>query len=118
MRSGKGSSRHGGLPAVEGVAIHGWLASPLPPDVGRSLDRLARGPGVRHMAVMPDVHLSGEACVGVALASEGVVYPAAVGGDIGCGMTAARFDLPAEAVRGHPALQNPTTNCVWIAVPV
>ena len=82
------------LPAV-GAAVRGWLTGPLPADVVRSLDRLAHAPDVCQMAVMPDVHRSGEVCVGVALATVGLVYPAAVGGDIGCGMTAVRFDVPA-----------------------
>lgn len=82
------------LPAV-GAAVRGWLTGPLPADVVRSLDRLAHAPDVCQMAVMPDVHRSGEVCVGVALATGGLVYPAAVGGDIGCGMTAVRFDVPA-----------------------
>ena len=92
------------LPAAEGVPVHGWLAGPLSADVARSLERLARAPAVRHLAVMPDVHRAGEVCVGVALATEGLVYPAAVGGDIGCGMAAARFDVPAEAILRDPPL--------------
>jgi tRNA-splicing ligase RtcB len=83
------------LPEVEGVPVHAWLAGPLSTDVARSIERLARAPDVRRLAVMPDVHRAGEVCVGVAVATGGLVYPAAVGGDIGCGMTAARFDVPA-----------------------
>jgi tRNA-splicing ligase RtcB len=83
---------------VAGVPVHGWLTGPLPADVVRSLDWLAQAPDVCQMAVMPDVHRSGEVCVGVALATGGLVYPAAVGGDIGCGMTAVRFDVPAAAI--------------------
>lgn len=82
------------------MPVRGWLAGPLRPDVARSIGRLARAPGVRRVAVMPDVHRSGEVCVGVALATSGLVYPAAVGGDIGCGMAAVRFDVPAEAITG------------------
>ena len=83
------------LPEVQGVPVHAWLAGPLSTDVARSIERLARAPDVRRVAVMPDVHRAGEVCVGVALATGGLVYPAAIGGDIGCGMAAARFDLPA-----------------------
>ena len=92
------------LPAAEGVPVHGWLAGPLSADVTRSLETLARAPAVRHLAVMPDVHRAGEVCVGVALATEGLLYPAAVGGDIGCGMAAVRFDVPAEAIQHEPRL--------------
>ncbi|MFZ4731030.1 MAG: RtcB family protein [Pirellulales bacterium] len=82
-------------PAVEPCM---WLVAPLPGDVRRSLDRLARAPGVRHLAVMPDVHLSREVCVGVALGTDGLAYPAAVGGDIGCGMAALRCTGSAAAL--------------------
>jgi tRNA-splicing ligase RtcB len=41
---------------------------------------------------MPDVHLASEFCVGTVVASDGLVFPNAVGGDIGCGMLALRFD--------------------------
>ena len=80
------------IEGARGIPIHGWLTGPLPADVVRSLERLGRAADVCRMAVMPDVHRAGEVCVGVALATGGLVYPAAVGGDIGCGMTAVRFD--------------------------
>lgn len=73
-----------------------WLCEPLPKDVSQSIDRLASSPDVRHVAVMPDVHLSGEVCVGLAVATERLIYPAAVGGDIGCGMAAIATDADAE----------------------
>ena len=90
------------IESVVGVPVHGWLTGPLPADVVRSLDRLGRAADVCRMAVMPDVHRAGEVCVGVALATGGLVYPAAVGGDIGCGMMAVRFDVPGEALTHDP----------------
>jgi tRNA-splicing ligase RtcB len=72
-----------------------WLAEPLPKDVATSLDRLRRADDVRHLAVMPDVHLSGDVCVGAVVATSELVYPAAVGGDIGCGMAAIAVDADA-----------------------
>jgi len=72
--------------------IHTFLAEPASPAVVRSLGRLAGAADVVHVAAMPDVHLAKEVCVGVAVATRDVVYPAAVGGDIGCGMTALAFD--------------------------
>lgn len=50
------------LPAPEsGFAVFAkWLCEPLPDDVARSLDRLCRAEDVQRVAVMPDVHLSGE----------------------------------------------------------
>jgi tRNA-splicing ligase RtcB (3'-phosphate/5'-hydroxy nucleic acid ligase) len=47
---------------------------------------------------MPDVHLSSDVCVGVAVATSGLIYPQAVGGDIGCGMLAVAFDVEAAAL--------------------
>lgn len=77
-----------------------WLAQPLPTDVSASLDRLRRSEGIRHVAVMPDVHLSGSFCIGTVIASRDRIYPDAVGGDIGCGMVALRFDALASEVLG------------------
>jgi tRNA-splicing ligase RtcB len=74
------------------VRIERWLAEPLPKDVALSIDRLAAEEDVRHIAIMPDVHLSGDVCVGLAVATRRRIYPAAVGGDIGCGMAAIATD--------------------------
>ena len=51
---------------------------------------------VRHVAVMPDVHYGKGATVGSVIAMRDAVSPAAVGVDIGCGMTAVRTSLTAE----------------------
>jgi tRNA-splicing ligase RtcB len=51
------------------------------------------------MAVMPDVDPSADVCVGTVLATGGLVYPKAVGGDIGCGMaTVACKPAPLDAL--------------------
>lgn len=73
-----------------------WLAEPLPRDVSRRIDEMCRAPDVRRVAIMPDVHLAGEFCVGAVVATTELVYPAAVGGDIGCGMAAVRFEADAS----------------------
>ncbi len=75
-----------------------WLIEPLPPDVADSLQRLRDEPDVVRVSVMPDVHLARDVCVGVAVATRSVIYPAAIGGDIGCGVAALRFAGPADAV--------------------
>jgi tRNA-splicing ligase RtcB len=75
---------------------HWFVSGPLPADVERSLSRLAGAPGVVRLAVMPDVHLAEAVCIGVVLATDALLYPAAVGGDIGCGMLAEQLDVPAE----------------------
>jgi tRNA-splicing ligase RtcB len=75
-----------------------WLATPLLPEVSDAIDRLRRAPDVLRVAVMPDVHLGTDVCVGVALATSTAIYPQAVGGDIGCGMLAVAFDGDAGAL--------------------
>ena len=72
-------------------AISSWLAEPLPLEVSRAVERLARAPDVEHLAVMPDVHLSRDVCIGVATATRSTLYPQAVGGDIGCGIMALAY---------------------------
>lgn len=68
--------------------IRMWLTAPLGHEVSEALGRLRRAPDVRQIAVMPDVHLANDICVGVVLATSRLIYPQAVGGDIGCGMLA------------------------------
>ncbi|RZS45187.1 tRNA-splicing ligase RtcB [Herbihabitans rhizosphaerae] len=50
----------------------------------------------KHVAVMPDVHFGKGATVGSVIAMRDAVSPAAVGVDIGCGMTAVRTSLRAN----------------------
>ena len=78
--------------------LESWLTEPLSPAVAESVSRLRAANGVKKVCLMPDVHLASEVCVGAVVATEGIVYPQAVGGDIGCGMAALRFDLEASAV--------------------
>ena len=52
----------------------------------------------KHVAVMPDCHVGKGATVGTVLATKGAVIPAAVGVDIGCGMTAVRTPLDRSAL--------------------
>jgi tRNA-splicing ligase RtcB len=56
---------------------------------------------VCHIAVMPDVHLSEDVCVGLAIATRTRLYPAAVGGDIGCGMAAVAVDANADVLANN-----------------
>ena len=75
-----------------------WGTEPLPPDVSRSLQRLAQSDDVCHVAVMPDVHLAGDVCNGTAISTRNLIYPSAVGGDIGCGMLAIACGLAADVL--------------------
>ncbi len=80
------------------VPLMFFLAGPLPKGVAEAIDRLRRTEGVAQIAVMPDVHLAAEFCVGAVVASREWLYPGAVGGDIGCGMLAMRFDGDASVI--------------------
>lgn len=79
--------------------VKAWLAEPMPSEVFCAIERIARAPDVRHVAVMPDVHLARDVCVGVVVATEDLIYPAAVGTDIGCGIASVAF-------HGNAALLN------------
>lgn len=78
-----------------------WLAEPLPSDCRVALQRIASADDVEHVAVMPDVHLVEEVCNGVAVASTDLIYPQAVGGDIGCGIVAVAADSMAEPLESE-----------------
>ena len=79
--------------------IRTWLAEPLSHDVSEAIERLRRAPDVEQIAVMPDVHLAADVCVGVVVATSHLIYPQAVGGDIGCGMLAVGFNVEATAIQ-------------------
>jgi tRNA-splicing ligase RtcB (3'-phosphate/5'-hydroxy nucleic acid ligase) len=49
-----------------------------------------------HLALMPDAHLGKGATVGSVIPTLGAIIPAAVGVDIGCGMTAVRTQYVAD----------------------
>src|SRR5687767_14605888 len=83
--------------------IQTWLAEPMDHDVSEAIERLRHAPDVQQIAVMPDVHLAADVCIGVVVATSHLIYPQAVGGDIGCGMLAVAFDVEATA------LQDPET---------
>src|ERR1044071_8611763 len=80
------------------VSIRLW-AQPheVESDAIRQLKAVASLPWVaHHVAVMPDVHVGKGATVGSVIALRGAVAPAAVGVDIGCGMTRSETNLTAE----------------------
>ncbi|MFD5088173.1 RtcB family protein [Kitasatospora sp. NPDC058201] len=61
----------------------------------QQLRNISSLPWLHGLAVMPDVHLGKGATVGSVIAMRGAVCPAAVGVDIGCGMSAVRSSLTA-----------------------
>src|SRR5438093_1050380 len=75
-----------------------WLAAPMDHDVSEAIERLRHAADVQQIAVMPDVHLATDVCIGVVVATSHLIYPQAVGGDIGCGMLAIAFDVDATAL--------------------
>lgn len=77
-----------------------WVAGPVPAAVRRSIERLAAAGDVVRVAVMPDVHLAEDVCVGVALATRERVYPAAIGNDVGCGVDALPLGVEADPLVG------------------
>jgi tRNA-splicing ligase RtcB len=83
---------------AEMAPVRTWLAAPLEQEVSVAIDRLRRSPDVQQIAVMPDVHLSADVCIGVAVATSHLIYPQAVGGDIGCGMLAVALNIESESL--------------------
>jgi tRNA-splicing ligase RtcB (3'-phosphate/5'-hydroxy nucleic acid ligase) len=83
-----------------------WLADPLPKEVERAVVRLERTEDVCRLALMPDVHLAEDVCIGTVIATTRLIYPSAVGGDIGCGVAAIRFDGKAIILSNEQAAAN------------
>jgi tRNA-splicing ligase RtcB len=80
------------------ATFHTWLVEPMPRDVSGSIQKLRRQADVAHIAVMPDVHLAQDVCVGVVMATRQLIYPSAVGGDIGCGMATVAVNAEANVL--------------------
>ena len=73
----------------------------------RQLRAIARQPWVvGHVAAMADAHVASGVAVGTVFATEHAVVPAALGGDLGCGMAAVRLGPGTrEALRDRRALE-------------
>jgi tRNA-splicing ligase RtcB len=95
-----------------------WLIEPMEEKVAAAIGRLRRTDDVRRIAVMPDVHLAADVCVGTVVATSRLLFPSAVGGDIGCGMLALAFDLMASTLGDHPALVGRLLRDMNFAVPI
>ncbi|MCL7460365.1 RtcB family protein [Micromonospora echinofusca] len=67
----------------------------IEPQAAQQLRNIGALPWVQGVAVMPDVHFGKGATVGSVIAMRQAVSPAAVGVDIGCGMSAVRTSLTA-----------------------
>ncbi|KAB2589214.1 RtcB family protein [Streptomyces arboris] len=83
------------------VPIRMWTDPASVEDVAmQQLRNVSTLPWIRGLAVMPDVHFGKGATVGSVIAMQGAVCPAAVGVDIGCGMSAVRTSLTANDLPG------------------
>lgn len=79
------------------VPIRMWTdPNTVEPQAMAQLYNVTKLPWIHGLAVMPDVHYGKGATVGSVIAMRDAVSPAAVGVDIGCGMTAVRTSLRAE----------------------
>ena len=83
---------------TDGVPVKAWVRGVHADDNALAqLRNVARLPIVHaHVAAMPDVHWGIGATVGSVIPTRGAIIPAAVGVDIGCGMTATRTTLTAD----------------------
>ncbi|MFO1076471.1 MAG: RtcB family protein [Planctomycetota bacterium] len=83
---------------TEGVPIKAWIDGVhADQNALAQLRNVARLPIVHgHVAAMPDVHWGIGATVGSVIPTRGAIIPAAVGGDIGCGMMGVRTSLTAS----------------------
>jgi tRNA-splicing ligase RtcB (3'-phosphate/5'-hydroxy nucleic acid ligase) len=81
-----------------GRPIKAWIRGvPFDDLTRRQLENTASLPFIyRWVAAMPDVHCGIGATVGSVVATMGAIIPAAVGVDIGCGMSAVRTTLAAS----------------------
>ncbi len=69
----------------------------IEPEAIEQLKNVASLPVVHpHVAAMPDVHLGKGATIGSVVPTRGAVCPAAVGVDIGCGMSAQKTSISAD----------------------
>ncbi|WP_330174266.1 RtcB family protein [Streptomyces sp. NBC_01498] len=85
----------------ENVPIRMWTDPASVEDVAmRQLRNVATLPWIKGLAVMPDVHFGKGATVGSVIAMRDAVCPAAVGVDIGCGMSAVKTSLTANDLPG------------------
>jgi tRNA-splicing ligase RtcB (3'-phosphate/5'-hydroxy nucleic acid ligase) len=81
------------------VPVRVWARAPAPETV-RQLQRIASQPYVvDHVAAMADAHVSDGVAVGTVFATERTVVPSALGGDLGCGMSATPLSARADVDR-------------------
>lgn len=80
----------------EGQAEIKIWAKSLDPEGLRQLVNLSKLAPVAALRAMPDAHAGAAATVGAVIALRGALIPSALGGDLGCGMSALKTSLKAE----------------------
>ena len=101
---------------TRGVPVKAWTVGvPCDPAAERQLANAAALPIVfRWVAAMPDVHVGIGATVGAVIPTVAAIIPAAVGVDIGCGMSASLTSLTADDL---PSGLGPLRAAIERAVP-
>ncbi|NUU25637.1 MAG: RtcB family protein [Streptomycetaceae bacterium] len=85
------------VPGARDVPIRMWTdPAAVEGQAMQQLRNITTLPWLHGLAVMPDVHFGRGATVGSVIAMKGAVCPAAVGVDIGCGMSAVKTSLKAR----------------------
>ena len=79
------------------TSIRRWINHKLDSAIERRIQRLADSDEIVQICIMPDVHLAGDTCNGVVIATKNKLFPQAVGGDIGCGYLSAALDVDINA---------------------
>ena len=86
--------------------VRQWLVDVrVAPKVLENIERLARSEDVRHVVVLPDVHLGRLINNGCVAATTNLIYPQAVGSDIGCGFSSIVFNGTAEIIKDDRTAQ-------------
>lgn len=75
-----------------------WTSEKLASSLTRTLENLASSQDVVRVVVMPDVHEGPVVPNGCVVATRTLIYPEAVGRDIGCGVSAIRLDVDGSSL--------------------
>lgn len=82
-------------------------ASDLEPEAEKQVNNIANLPFIfKHVAVMPDAHAGKGSTIGTVIATSGAIIPAAVGVDIGCGMSAVRLPVKISDIKDLSKLRS------------
>ena len=83
-------------PSSSPAIVRQWLTEArVTEEVARNVERMAGADDVRQVVLLPDLHLGRNVNNGCVAATVDLVYPQAVGSDIGCGFSALAFEAGA-----------------------